>query len=191
MIKLPINFKNTKQIMAIAAVIALGAFYLYVNFLLLPQIRGLAKVYNEVRKIRSEIKVSERDISGVDNLKKQVAQYHSKIESYERMLPIEQEVPKLLEELSDMAKSSNVKIIGITSVQSKQEVDAQTQIYREIPILINAGSGYHELGKFLSRLESANRFMKVADIKIKESNMALKRHDVELLVLTYVLLESK
>ncbi|MDO8525560.1 MAG: type 4a pilus biogenesis protein PilO [Candidatus Omnitrophota bacterium] len=191
MIKLPIDLKNTKQMMAITAVIILGGSYLYVNFIILPQARGVARAYDKVRKIRAEVKISERDISGIDSLKKQMEKYQSKIESYERMLPIEQEVPKLLEELSVMAKSSNVKIIGITPVQPKQETDAQAQIYQEIPILINAGSGYHELGKFLSRLESADRFMRVVDINIKGNSMALKRHDVELLVLTYVLLENK
>ena len=191
MIKSPIDFKNTKQMTAIAVVIILGASYLYLNFLLLPQIRGVVKIHDKVKKARAEVKLSAGDLSGINNLKKQVAQYHGKIESYERMLPIEQEMPKLLEALSAMAKSSNVKIIGITPVQSKQEAGVQAQIYQEKPILINAGSGYHELGKFLSKLENADRFMKVVNIDIKENKTASNRHEVEMLVLTYVLLWGK
>ena len=106
------------------------------------------------------------------------------------MLPAEQEIPKLLEDLSDMAKRANVKILGITPMASKQEAQP-AEIYQEIPILINAKSGYHELGKFLSDLENAGRFMKVADIKIKENKVSPKKHDVELLVLTYKLLRNK
>ena len=90
-----------------------------------------------------------------------------------------------------MAKRSDVKILGITPLASKQEAPASERAYQEIPILMNARSGYHELGKFLSDLENAGRFMKVVDIKIKENLSTPKKHDVELLILTYVLLESK
>ena len=191
MAKLAIDFKNKKQMALIAAAVGLGALYIYINFLLLPQIRGATKAYDKARKIRADVKVSEHDVSEIELLKKQVAQYHSKIDSYERMLPVEQEIPKLLEDLSGMAKGSGVKIVGITPLQSKQDDQSAEQIYQEIPILINAKSGYHEVGKFLSKLENADRFMKVADIDIKANKASPKRHDVEILVLTYVLLKNK
>ena len=189
--KFPIDLKNTRQMALIILFISIGAIYLYVNFLLLPQIYGVAKIYGKTSKISIDVKDAQRDISEVDNLRKQAASYRGKIEEYERMLPAGQEIPKLLEDLSDMAKKSNVKIIGITPLQVKQQSQDSEAIYQEIPILISARSGYHELGKFLSDLENADRFMKVADIKIKENSTTPKRHDVELLVLTYVLLENK
>ena len=136
-------------------------------------------------------KKSPKYISSIDGLKKQVAQYQDKIQRYEGMLPAEQEIPKLLEDLSQMAKESNVKIVGLTPLQSKQGSQGPDEIYQEIPIRISARSGYHELGKFLSNLENSDRFMKVADIKIKENKATPKKHDVELLVLTYVLLWNK
>ena len=189
--KFPIDFKNTKQVALIALLAGIGVLYLYVNFLLLPQIYSVATIYGKTAKLESDLKSAESDISGVDGLRKQAALYRGKIEEYGRMLPAEQEIPKLLEDLSDMAKKSNVKIVGITPTQNKQEAQAPDAIYQAIPILISARSGYHELGKFLSDLENSDRFMKVADLKIKANNTAPKRHDIELLVLTYVLLGSK
>ena len=189
MAKFAIDIKNTKQMAAIAGAIGLGMVYLYLNFLLLPQIRGTAKIYDKAKKISADLAVSEREASEVAGLKAQVARYHDKIETYEKMLPVEQEIPRLLGNLSTMAKNANVKIVGITPLQSKQEGAAE--IYQEIPILINARSGYHELGKFLSDLENSDRFMKVADINIKENKTTPKKHDVELMVLTYVLLENR
>ncbi|MCX5680091.1 MAG: type 4a pilus biogenesis protein PilO, partial [Candidatus Omnitrophica bacterium] len=61
----------------------------------------------------------------------------------------------------------------------------------EIPILINARSGYHELGKLLSNMENADRFMKVSDIQIKSNSQLPRKHEVEILVLTYVLLATR
>lgn len=190
MAKLGIDLKNSRHLMLISVVLGLGILYLYINFLLLPQIRGVAKAYDKARKAGVDVRAAERDASKVEVLKKEVAQYKGKIESYESMLPAEQEIPKLLEDLSGMANNSGVKIIGITPLQSKREASSGQEIYQETPILINAKSGYHELGKFISRLESADRFMKVVDINISTSKASPKRHDVELLVLTYVLLRN-
>lgn len=190
MIKLSIDLKDKKKVMILGIILTVGAIYIYLSFLLLPQISRVATAYGKANKLNSEVKVAEREMSEIDGLKKKVAQYHEKIESYERMLPAEQEIPKLLEDLSEMAKSANVKIVAITPVQAKQEAQAN-QAYQEIPILINARSGYHELGRFLNNLENAGRFMKVVDMSISENKTTPKRHDVEMMVLTYKLLGNK
>ena len=120
-----------------------------------------------------------------DDLKEQ----GQKVESYEKKLPVEQEIPALLENLSDMAKDSNIKIVSIVPAMPKDNNPGnKSLIYREIPILITAKSGYHELGHFLNSLENADRFMKVVDINIKANKASPKKHDVELMICTYVLL---
>jgi len=187
----PLNLKdNPRQAIALAVGIAIAVAYFYVRFLLLPQVREAAKSLKQSNTLTSEVRAAENDVAKIDSLKKEITTYRSKIESYESMLPVEQEVPKLLETLSTMARSSSIKIVGITPLASKQEASPE-RIYQEIPIMISAKSGYHELGKFLFDLESSDRFMKVADIDIKENKSNLKKHDVELLVLTYVLLENR
>lgn len=183
-------YKDTKQLILMAFVGGVGLLYLYVHYLLLPQVTGVVKIYSKARRVSVEFKNNQRDVSEIPFLKKEVEAYRGRIDSYERMLPVEQEIPKLLESLSNTAKASGVKIVGITPLQSKQEANPE-QIYQEIPILINAKSGYHELGKFISDLENSDRFTKVADIKIKAGGLTPKRHDVELLVLTYMLLKDR
>lgn len=192
MTKFGINLKDTKQMMAVAALIGFAALYLYVKFLLLPQIQGVVKHDEATKKISAQVKVTEREISEIEGLKKQVELYRGKIDSYERMLPAEQEIPKLLEDLSDMAKNANVKIVGITPLAlAPRQEPRPDDIYQEIPILINARSGYHELGKFASDLENSDRFMKIVDLNIKENKATPKKHDVSLWVLTYKLTRNK
>ena len=90
-----------------------------------------------------------------------------------------------------MYKRQDIKIVGIVPAMSYLKDDKsvkKSQIYREIPILITAKSGYHELGSFLNNLENADRFMKVVDIDIKANKTSPKKHDVELMVCTYILL---
>ena len=55
-------------------------------------------------------------------------------------------------------------------------------------VVVESAVTHRGVQKPLHYLENEDRFMKVVDIDIKENKAAPKRADVELLVLTYVLL---
>lgn len=204
MIKLPIDIKNIDirnidlkdsktQVLILAVLITIIAFILYLNFIFFPQVVRVATLVGKTIKMRAELKSAKSIIAQEDTVKKNLDEYKDKVELYEKKLPAEQEIPSLLENLSNMAKSSNIKIVGIMPALSyfKDQKGGKSQIYQEIPILITAKSGYHELGYFLSDLENADRFMKVVDIGIKANKTVLKIHDVELIVCTYILLPER
>jgi len=194
MIKLPIAIdfkKNIKQIFMFGAAVALVILALYLNFLVKPQIMNLLSITAKIHSIDMDLKNAMSDIAKIDKFKEEIEKSRGKIDSYEKMLPVEQEIPTLLQYLSNMAKSSKIKILGITPVMQKEEKPDPNRIYQEIPILISFKSGYYELVEFLKKLENSDRFMKVADISIRGSTGASNKHDVELLVLTYILLKGK
>ncbi|MDP3730825.1 MAG: type 4a pilus biogenesis protein PilO [Candidatus Omnitrophota bacterium] len=187
-----IDLKNTRtQILLLTILAALAAAALYIYFVFVPQVMRAFELTASTGKTKSELKSARTVIKDFERLKDELEEQSQKVESYEKKLPAEQEIPALLENLSNMAKESNIKIIGIVPAMSYSKEDKsadKNQIYREIPILITAKSGYHELGNFLNNLENADRFMKAADISIEANKASPKKHDVELLVCTYVLL---
>lgn len=193
MIAMPqIDIKNPKHQMVILGVlISILLAILYFYLLLKPQAIRVVSAAVKNGKMKSDLKTMEGEIANIPKYSQEITAYKDKVERYERMLPAEQEIPNLLESLSGMAKSSGVKIVGITPVAVPEDKKQQGLIYQEIPILISAKSGYHELGNFLAKLEDADRFMKVGDIEINANRVTPKRHDVELLVLTYILLKGK
>ena len=199
MIKIPLDFKSidfkniqTKQTLAIG-LIFLIAFVLYLYFVFVPQIARVSTLLGKVGKITAELKSAKSTSAEMEGLKKKLVEYNEKVEWYEKKLPVEQEIPNLLENLSDMAKASNIKITSIMPAPAAPENNAQRQskMYQEIPIRITARSGYHELGRFLSNLENSNRFMKVTNIGIKSNKTSPKQHDIELTVCTYILFKEK
>lgn len=204
MIKIPLDFKSidfknidfkntqTQRILA-AGLIFLIAFVLYLYFVFVPQIVRVPALFGKVNKITADLKSAKSTSAEMEWLKKQLAEYNEKVEWYEKKLPVEQEIPNLLENLSDMAKGSNIKITSIMPSPAAPENDAQRRgkLYQEIPIRITARSGYHELGRFLSNLENSDRFMKVTNIGIKSNKASPKQHDIELTVCTYILLNEK
>ena len=195
MIKLDLNLKRLgPHAVTIAAISAAGLAILGLYLILRPQIAAIADLADKIGKVSVELNTAKKDISGVAKLKEDIKSYRAKVEIYEKRLPAEKEIPKLLESLSETARKSNVSIVGITPAQAsanKPDGSRKTHIYQEVPILINARCGYHELGAFLDSLENEDRFMKIANIEIRANKAAPMKHDVELLVCTYVLLEEK
>jgi len=187
-----IDLKDKKtQVMILAGLLGVLAVLIYVSFILKPQVFRVIEAVSGAGSISADLKDAEKDIANIPAFEKNIGACREKVDRYEKMLPAEQEIPSLLENLSSMAKISNIKIVGIMPVAVKEDKSKKPQVYQEIPILINAKSGYHELGKFLSSMENSDRFMKVADIQIKYNVQSPKKHDVEILVLTYILSRGK
>ena len=182
------------QVLLLAVLISLIAAVLYIYFVFIPQFVRVFALSGDIGKTRLELKSAQTVIADMDKLKNSLKEYGEKVESYEKKLPAEQEIPTLLEDLSNMAKDSKIKILSIVPAMSHSKDDKsgnKSQIYQEIPISITAKSGYSQLRHFLNSLENADRFMKVVDIGIKADKANPREHDVELMVCTYILLSQK
>jgi len=183
-----IDLKDTKtQTVILMIVLGVIVAVLYIFYIFLPQVTGDINIIGKTIGMRTDIREAGSLMAEKGTLKKKAQDYNEKIEVYEKKLPAQQEIPSLLEDLSRMARNANITIIGITPVILKGQKEKKVQVYQEIPILITAKSSYHELGRFLSNLENGDRFIKVVDISIKTNATAPKKHDIELMVYTYVL----
>ncbi len=200
MMKLPFDLSNIDlkkvqpQVLIFAALISCVLLILLIFFILIPQVNKITDILSKTGKAMSDLKEAQIEISRIDKYKTDIATFKEKVDLYEKKLPAEQEIPSLLENLSTLAKKSSISIVGITPVAPVSTKDQKVQkssIYQEFPILVSAKSGYHELGSFLSSLENADRFMKVVDIEVNLNKATPKKHDVDLMVYTYILLKEK
>jgi type IV pilus assembly protein PilO len=183
--------KDQKKMVILAALLTITVLFVYFRLLFMPQVSGLFSTVAKVNKLKAELKNAETDIAKIEAMKATISSYGEKIGRYGDLLPTETEIPNLLESLSEMARSSGMKIVSIVPVEEKENKVRRGQAYQAIPIMMSVRAGYHELGKFFSTIEDSERFIKIADIRIKANAASPKKHDVELLVLTYILLEGK
>ena len=187
-----IDFKDKKtQTTILITLLGAIVLILYIYFIFLPQVAKDIGLIGKIMQMKNDLKGAQLLIAEKVGLEKRFAAYSEKIDLYEKKLPAQKEIPNLLEDLSSMARNANITIIGIMPTPLPAPLRGQKekkgQVYQETPILITAKSGYHELGHFLSNLESGDRFMKVVDISVRANAAAPKKHDVELMVHTYVL----
>ena len=173
-----------KKILALYALGFLVVFALYFMLLLKPTLGALATLIPEVRTLKTDIKAVNDDLNFEDKLKNKFESVQSKLKEYGNKLSRERELPKLLENLSDTAKSSRVKILSI-SPQNKKDTGEEDGICQEMPIAITGQSSYHDLGSFINKLENDERYMQVSDIKIKTNPSNPKKHNIEFVVSAY------
>ncbi|MBN1526905.1 MAG: type 4a pilus biogenesis protein PilO [Candidatus Omnitrophica bacterium] len=188
--------KNKQQLSMVMAAAYVAVITAYLLLVLKPQLVSIVTIAQKAARTGSELKTARSDIAAIEQMKTRKTAYRDKIELYEKRLPVEQEIPSVLETLSAMAKNANMRIVSITPValpapKGPQKKAEKEKIYQEIPISVSVKSGYHELGYFLSQLESSDRFMKVADISIRADKTSPRKNNVELLVLTYISLKGK
>ncbi|MBU4346425.1 MAG: type 4a pilus biogenesis protein PilO [Candidatus Omnitrophica bacterium] len=157
-------------------------FYLFLFFP--PKIKKIFLLLPEVSQLQAKIVTLEKDWTNIDSFKQKISLLNKEIAYYEKRLPAEKEIPAVLEYLSDSAKKLDVRITEIKPVGQSQD---EEQIYYSVPILVKAECGYHQLGRFLSELEGADRFMKISDIKLEASSYQINSLDVQLIVVTYVM----
>jgi len=182
--------QDKKQTMLVFGGIVAVFAGVYLYMLLIPLFQTISKTRIDIRTLREELKGVNESIGKEDMLKKKIASMNQTVSSYEKKLPTEREMPTILEEIARMARDTNVKIIGISPLGFKANTGGEKMPYQEAPISITARGGYHEIGKFINKLENGSRFVSIADIMISGENEDKRVHSLELVASTYILLRE-
>lgn len=186
-----LNPKQKKNIL-----IALGiAFFLYIDFayVLRPQVKNL-------KNISTKLKAAKKDLAdykgyGVDTqgLQNNWEAIKKKNVLMEDMVFGDADIPLLLGDISRKADSCGVKILQINpqsiSSQGKDTIEPSTEIagfkLQPVGVKIELISGYHQAGKFLSRLEE-NPLIAVSDLKIARDSLDIAKQRTSLILRIYV-----
>jgi len=180
---------SKKKILLIYLVAALLILVGYFYFFLRPSMTKLFGLIPKIGERKASIKSVQDDLFHEARLNSRVEALHEKLGGYEKRLSREKEIPMLLESLSEIAKKSGVKILGITpgagALKTQGAADKGESVYQEVPIAISAQSGYHELGVFINRLENDQRYMQISDMKITSARSNPRKHNMEFVVYAY------
>ncbi|MBN1353895.1 MAG: type 4a pilus biogenesis protein PilO [Candidatus Omnitrophica bacterium] len=184
-----------KKVLILYVLLLILIFASYFTFFLKPSMAKLFVLIPKARKLNNEIRLLKNELSYKNKFISKHDLLAGELGKYEKTLSREKEIPMLLENLSKKAKESGVRILGITPLGGElghqgDMAQSKTGVYQEVPILISAQSGYHELGNFISRLENDERYVQVMDIDIKANRQHPKRHDINIVVYAYTFKSS-
>ena len=185
------ELKEKQKIYILLGIFAVAGAILYYSFLLKPQFSNFITMNREYRVVRDRVKNEEVLIVNEAGIIRQHDSFKKQAGYLEKRLPGQIQISSLLEDFSKVAESSGVKILRVKPLEEPVPVSKQkaaNSSYTEFPILIEARAGYHQLGVFVNKLETMDRFIKIINIDVAGNDRDPRRHDIKMRIITYVLL---
>ncbi len=185
------DISEKQKIYILAAIFGIAGIMIYYTLLLKPQFSGFTAINKEYSVIRDRVKNGKALIANETGIRSQYGNLKKQAEYLEKRLPGQDKISSLLQDFSNVAESSGVKILSIKPLEelaplSKQPKSANDS-YAEFPILIESRAGYHQLGTFISKLETMDRFIKITDLNIIGTDSDPRHHNMKMRIITYVL----
>ena len=184
--------------------------YGYVTLAVQPLLRALNDLSGRVRAASVQLQQVQQLVAQEGTVRQEYARLTSNVTKLRTGLPNDTEMPSVIQLLSDLADQSGVKIVSIfpqrtldrpelspkpvkdaKSGKSAPAPPVQPPLYKEIPIEIEAVTGFHQLGMFLSRVESASQPMRLKKLHIDADQKEIKRQSVNAVLIAYFALTSK
>jgi type IV pilus assembly protein PilO len=185
------EIKENKSYQIIAGIIGGGlvfaiAFYFILIAPKAAKISELKAKIAEKQTFLAKAGSIEKQKQKIVDAKVKIKELEQDISYYEKKLPQEKDIPDLLQYLSNIGTETNIKLLEI---EKKQEIrqEQEQAFYVTVPFNLILKGGYHEIGKFINRLENAERFMKIENLKIEEDKRNPFEHRGEMVVYTYIL----
>ena len=148
--------KDRQQLLVLLIIIAAaggGAFWYLWRA---PQAAEITQLEIEIDSLRATVDSARRDLASgtVESLRQRVADYEASLGLMRRLVPLENEVPSLIDDIASRATLRGVHIQEI----NPQSVDAEgmfdTHRYR-----VSVVGHYDEIGEFLADVASLPRIM--------------------------------
>lgn len=210
---MPAPARIPKEQMEKMVLIGIGVavvIFVLIGFVTVPLTGKIGKLNKEIIKERDDLKRAEILIKSKTQLESRFEALNEKLGEYEKALPPHTEMPNILQEIAGLASETKVKISKIEplrtekqpenvkpakKVAGKQPVEQDTSkkpktIYTEMPIQVEARGGYHALGEFINRLETADNIISIGDIEIRANSDDIYNHSATLLIVAFVLKEE-
>ncbi len=140
--------------------------------LMSPQLAALGKINPEIRAVSDSIRRAKVDLKKLDSYQSDLENLSEKFEEANLKVKSRDEVPIILEHIANVASETGVKIDQIMPDSFNQELltENSQRRYYDLPIYIEARSSYHNLGRFLNKLNQNDISLRIGAFTIVATN---------------------
>ncbi|RLV59366.1 pilus assembly protein PilP [Parashewanella curva] len=160
---------------ALLAIIVLVFSY---YFVVSDEIKSLSRMQDKEQELRQSFKQKYQMASNLKLYREQLTQLEDQFSELLKMLPSQNEMPGLLDDLTFVATDAGLKI---NRINWEQEIPKD--FYLEFPIKLSVKGDYHELGTMVSSVAKLPRIVSLHDFVIKRSSDG--QLEMEILAKTY------
>ena len=179
---------DNKKIFLIALACLL-ILYVDFAFMMKLQLQGIRTLTPKIIKLKKDVDNLAKDLSWMQDLERKASKDKKQIVALKtKEIISEDKLLLLLQEVSDLANESRVKLIQINTSKDTKVQEEVIAGERLLPIIITLDltCGYHFLGSFINALENAGHFIDLQDMKIVRDPHNYLLQKVNLVLRTYV-----
>lgn len=194
--------KREQQALVGAILCAGVVLWVYYAYLLNPLSREVARLGQAIQANGTKLQFVQQSVGQIPQLREEYRRLSESLKSIQTALPSEEGMPTVIERLSDLASQTGVKIRTVfpqrtleslgtlagassPSAATKPPAVKPPELYKEIPIQIDALAGFHQLGAFLSRVESGAQPMQLKTLRINGDPKEPRRHTMKIVLTAY------
>lgn len=183
--------KREQKTVLLVGMLGIFILYVYVQYVLFPLSRQAKAVGSQVRQVREQLRMIEMVLTNEEQVRHQHDELERTVTSLRSLLPPEERLSAVIERLSDIASQTQVKIQTIFPQREAAEdelaaalkpANSKPPVYKMTPIQIDALAGFHELGAFLSLVETGTSPMEISSLRISSNANQIRRHQVKLVL---------
>lgn len=177
---IPLN-KNIKIAGAIGIISGIAALFYFLVFA--PKQEDINKLTTSNQGLEKEVSKAEEAKKNREKNKKELAEKEAEFEEIAKILPMEEEIPQLLRDISDLGKRAG---LDFNAFLPKPAALAEEGFYYKKPVSIKLTGPYHNIGYFLGTVSGLERLVTVDNITMRvkqktEMGEVLLTSDCELL----------
>lgn len=189
--------------------VALGLWVYYAS-VVNPLFQNVLRLRTEARSAATELQHVQQAVDQEEQLRELAGTLSSEVERFRTGLPPVTNVLSVVERFSQLANQSGVKIqtiapqrvVDLLPVPAATKDKAKSKgkskekgrdpapppppsLYREIAIQVDAVAGFHQLGTFLSLIESSPQPMQVRALHMTQNAKEPRRHVIKMTVIGF------
>ena len=173
---LKIDLKNprVRNILIIAA-LGLGGLLLWYQTVYVERQRSVDSLHRELERKQNELNSILALKPQLKKLEKDIALAQVRLDSLKSMFPDQKEIPKLIREITSVARASEIYTTRFNPLP-----DIQREYYVENRYDMTVAGGYHQLAEFYGFLANLPLIINLSNVSIKANgNLAQSKKEAE------------
>ncbi len=171
---LPADPRQRKQALALMAVVIGGLWYVGKVYLIDPRGAEVEEVRQNVERLETKNRRSKVLAAQRDDIKARMESMEGQLDVFERLIPASEEVPELLDAISQEARFTDVELALIRP----RETEA-TEYYTKRTWELSVQGDYHDVGRYLTRIASLPRIIRPTGVRISPGPVNQATRDME------------
>jgi Tfp pilus assembly protein PilO len=161
--------KERRQLMVLLMIVPIGALLLFWFLVRQPRSAEAVDARRVIDSLQQAVDSARRDLASgtVEELRRRTADYESGLELMRTLVPTDNEVAQLINDISDRAKQRGVHVADLSPLGYEDAGEYRVARYR-----FSVLGHYDEIGAFLSDIASLRRIMVPSQLSLRTADLS-------------------